>query len=207
MVGALALGLACAGPRTEFRSLPEQASGTPPRGHPIYAAVLPEVTTSFDGEPVEAPPGLTLSYVRYLRRASVFTDVAGPGRGPDPLLARLALATRLVVDPQTGANLSRSVVRGASLGLLRSSVPLQIDLTGEMELRVRLPGTGDERAYVARTEATRFYQDSARYQVELDQLARDVTSANLRSIITQLRADRALTAETAPGEDPLGGGA
>ncbi len=202
----VALSACAAGPRTEFHALPPDADGFPPRGHAIYAAVLPGVVTRIDGEVYDVGPDLARSYARILRRAAVFTEISGPGSAAGPGHARLTLETDVRIDPNTDANLSRSVLRGASLSLLRQALPYEVDVTGEMVLRVRLPGTGEERAYTATTRASRTYADESRYRPELDVLTREITRANLRSIIAQMRADPALTAETAPGRDPFAGG-
>jgi hypothetical protein len=154
------------------------------------------VSTRLDDRPLPPDPEVTRSYVRTLRRASLFTDVAGPEGPAGGDRAELALESGLAVGQRPGSNLARSILIGASLTLLRPALPYHVDVDGEMTLHVRLPGTGEELAYRASAGATRSYFHANDYPAALGELVQEVTNANLRSIIAQMRSDPALTARS-----------
>lgn len=194
----LALALACA-PKTEYLSLPPEAGRKPPPSTPIYAATLADVTTRVDGKPLPKGPELVRSYARTLRRSGVFTQVAGPGDPHETGSAELEIEARIGIDQRTEGNLARSILIGATLTLARPLLAYRVGMDAAMSLDVRLPGTGEVLRYGAHTEATRTYYGSGSYPAEVQQLMRDVTNANLRSIIAQMQSDRTLTARPAFG--------
>lgn len=207
-VGGLLLLLALAActptPKTSYRVLPPRVETSPTGGSPIYAATLRRVDTRIDGRPLPPDPEITRSYVHTLRRASLFTDVAGPAGSVAGDRAWLQLASRLAIHQRSGGNLTRSILIGASLTLLRPVLPYHVEMDGEMTLDVRLPGTGETLAYRAVTAASRSYFRADAYPAAVSQLAQDVTNANLRSILAQMRSDPALTARPSLPHAPAG---
>jgi hypothetical protein len=197
----LALGLEMVGchgqPYTEWRERPVADRQAPPPGHAVFAAVLERADAKLDGRRLPANAEVTRSYTRILRRASVFTDVFGPAASGRPGAASLWLRSDLIVDDKAGGNVGRSVLIALSLSLLRPALPFQLDLDGEMELDVRLPGEGRVRSYRSSAAASRFYTHSSQHRSALEVVMREVTTENLRAIIAQLRADPALTAAPA----------
>jgi len=197
----LVLGLVLCGcqgePYTEWRERPVSDRQTPPPGHAVFAAVLERVDSKLDGHTLAPNPEVTRSYTRILRRAAVFTDVFGPAASGRVGVAGLRLRSGLVLDERAAGNVGRSLLIALSLTLLRPALPFQLDLDGEMELDVRLPGEDRVRSYRARAAASRFYTHSSQHRGALEVVMREVTTENLRAIVAQLRADPALTAAPA----------
>ena len=192
------LGLVAAGcqtePYTEWRERPDASRTVPPAGHPVYAAVLERTDTKLDGRTLPPEADVTRSYARILRRAGVFTDVLGPEYAGRAGAAGLRLRSDLGLEQKAAGNVGRSVLVALSLGLLRSSLPFRLDLDGEMEFDVRLPGEAEARRYRSRSGASRFYFYASQYHAALAVVMREVTTENFRAIVAELRSERALTA-------------
>lgn len=186
-------------PHTTWRERPENDRKAPPAGHAVFAAVLERVDSRLDGRTLPPNDDVTRSYARILRRAAVFTEVLGPQATGRTGAARLRLRSNLAADQKAAGNVGRSVLIALSLTLLRPALPFQLDLDGEMALDVRLPGEAEPRTFRSRAAASRFYYHASQHRGALEVVMREVTTENLRDIVAQLRADRALTA--APGFD------
>lgn len=184
-------------PRTDWRERPGTDRDAPPAGHAVFAAVLERADSRLDGRSLPPSQEVTRSYTRILRRASVFTDVFGPESAGRSGAASLRLRSDLVLDDRAAGNVGRSILIAVSLGLLRPSLPFQLDLDGEMQLDVRLPGEAEARRYRSRAAATRTYTHSSQHRSAMDVVMREVTTENLRDIVAQLRADPSLTAAPA----------
>lgn len=171
ITGALVAGCAMSG-RTEFQERPPVAEQAPPAGAPIYAASLPRVRFRLDGHTLAPDPDVTRAYIRMLRRAGTFTEIAGPGAPENPAHARLALRAEMS----------------------RNALPYRIELTARMSLDVLLPGTRDVRSYTSEARATRSYPVGGDYDAHLRVLMQEVSAVTLRDIIAQLRGDPVLLA-------------